>query len=316
MTMKNEQAAPLPAVDPIVLARLTGRLGDRETISKLCESLGEVLQEFLPDIVMSELGFEVAGSYAGFETGRYGQLVGGLGGAMAVTDCALRGWSDHYTLLCDSPFIISLVENMLGAVSDTIEEPEPRPLSRIELDVAAMVFDRISGVVRTAVAGTQSYEPVIGPAYNAEERKAADEEVETGFAAQINMAVGIGPVLSTFSLVVPQVVLLKSTIAPPRPANPPKTRKDWSDQLGEQVRRSKVTLEAHIRLEDLTLGTISRLQVGDVIPFMETSDVRVDVNANGRKLYVCEFGRSGARYTVRVKDTYGSEDELLRHIVG
>ena len=209
---------------------------------------------------------------------------------MAVTDCALRGWSDHYTLLCDSPFIISLVENMLGAVSDTIEEPEPRPLSRIELDVAAMVFDRISGVVRTAVAGTQSYEPVIGPAYNAEERKAADEEVETGFAAQINMAVGIGPVLSTFSLVVPQVVLLKSTIAPPRPA--------------------------HIRLEDLTLGTISRLQVGDVIPFMETSDVRVDVNANGRKLYVCEFGRSGARYTVRVKDTYGSEDELLRHIVG
>ena len=33
MTMKNEQAAPLPAVDPIVLARLTGRLVDRETIS-------------------------------------------------------------------------------------------------------------------------------------------------------------------------------------------------------------------------------------------------------------------------------------------
>ena len=80
MTMKNEQAAPLPAVDPIVLARLTGRLGDRETISKLCESLGEVLQEFLPDIFMSELGFEVAVSYAGFETGRYGQLVGGLYG--------------------------------------------------------------------------------------------------------------------------------------------------------------------------------------------------------------------------------------------
>ena len=91
MTMMNEQTAPLPAVDPIVLARLTGRLGDRETISKLCESLGEVLQEFLPDIFMSELGFEVAVSYAGFETGRYGQLVGGLGGAMAVTDCALRG---------------------------------------------------------------------------------------------------------------------------------------------------------------------------------------------------------------------------------
>lgn len=317
MIMKSEETVShTTAADPIVLARLTGRLGDRETVSKLCESLGEVLQEFLPDIFTSELGFEVAVSYAGSETGRYGQLVSGLGGAMAVSDCALRGWSDHYTILCDSPFVISLVENMLGAVSDTVEEPEPRPLSRIELDVASMVFDRVSGVLKTAVSDGKSYEPVIGPAYNAEERKATEEEIEKDFAAQITMAVGIGPVLSTFCLVIPQEVLLKSTIAPPRSANVPKTRKEWSDELGEQVRRSKVTLEARIRLEDLTLGTVSRLQAGDVIPFMETGDVRVDVNANGQKLYVCEFGRSGARYTVRVKDTYGSEDEFLQHIVG
>ena len=58
------------------------------------------------------------------------------------------------------------------------------------------------------------------------------------------------------------------------------------------------------------------LQAGDIIPFNEAGDVRVEVAANGRNLYVCEFGRSGARYTVRVKDTYGSEDELLQHIIG
>ncbi|HVK92649.1 MAG TPA: FliM/FliN family flagellar motor switch protein, partial [Mycoplana sp.] len=89
-----------------------------------------------------------------------------------------------------------------------------------------------------------------------------------------------------------------------------------SEQMSEQVKRSKVTLEARIRLERQTLDTIARLQAGDVIPFHDSGDVRVDVSANGSKLYVCEFGRSGARYTVRVKDTYGSEDELLQHIVG
>ena len=47
--------------DPIVLARLLGQLGDRETISKQCASLGEVLAEFLPDIFASELGFDVEG---------------------------------------------------------------------------------------------------------------------------------------------------------------------------------------------------------------------------------------------------------------
>ena len=108
----------------------------------------------------------------------------------------------------------------------------------------------------------------------------------------------------------------ESITSAPKANNAPKTRVEWSEQLGEQVRRSKVTLEARIRLEAQTLDTISRLQAGDIIPFNEASDVRVELNANGRNLYVCEFGRSGARYTVRVKDTYGSEDDLLQHIIG
>ena len=308
--------APAPAMDPIILARLTGKLGDEATVSKLCASLGDVFAEFLPDMLESELGFEVAVSYAGFETGRYGPLVHGLGGAMAVCDASLRDWCDRFTLICDSPMIITLVENMLGAVSDSIEDPEARPLSKIELDLAAMMFDRISSVLKTAVGGANGFEPILGPAHNAEARKAAEDGTDETFVAMVNMAVGIGPVLSTFHVVIPQGVLLKSTIAAPKPANAPRTRVEWSEQLGEQVRRSKVTLEARIRLEAQTLDAISRLQAGDVIPFNESGDVRVEVNANGRNLYVCEFGRSGARYTVRVKDTYGSEDDLLQHIIG
>lgn len=76
-----------------------------------------------------------------------------------------------------------------------------------------------------------------------------------------------------------------------------------------------MTLEARIRLQSLTLDTISRLAVGDVIPFMDTSDVQVEVSANSKDLYVCEFGRSGENYTVRVKDTVNSDDELLRHLM-
>lgn len=305
-----------PAMDPIVLARLTGKLGDQASISKLCASLGDVFSEFLPDMLESELGFEVAVSYAGFETGRYGALVSGLGGAMACCDASLRDWCERFTLICDSPLVITLVENMLGAVSDSIEDPEARQLSKIELDVAAMMFDRISGVLKTAVNGANGYEPYLGPAHNAETRKPHEDGSDEQFVAIVNMAVGIGPVLSTFHVVIPQSVLLKSSITAPKPANAPKTRVEWSEQLGEQVRRSKVTLEARIRLEAQTLDTISRLQAGDVIPFNEAGDVRVEVNANGRNLYLCEFGRSGARYTVRVKDTYGSEEDLLQHIIG
>ncbi len=314
--MSTATVTPHPAMDPIVLARLTGKLGDQATISRLCADLGDIFAGFLPDMLESELGFEVAVSYAGFETGHYGPLVSGLGGAMACCDASLRDWCDRFTLICDSPMIITLVENMLGAVSDTVEDPEARPLSKIELDVAAMMFDRISGVLKTAVSGADGFEPFLGPAHNAETRKPTEDGSDDEFVAMVNMAVGIGPVLSTFHVVIPQSAMLKSTITAPKPANAARTRVEWSERLGEQVRRSKVTLEARIRLERQTLDTISRLQPGDIIPFNEAGDVRVEVNANGRDLYVCEFGRSGARYTVRVKDTYGSEEDLLQHIIG
>ena len=101
--MNAASVTSLPAMDPEILARLTGKLGDQATISRLCASLGEVFSEFLPDMLESELGFEVAVSYAGFTTGRHGELTEGLGGAMAFCDASLRDWCDHFTLICDSP---------------------------------------------------------------------------------------------------------------------------------------------------------------------------------------------------------------------
>jgi flagellar motor switch protein FliM len=138
----------------------------------------------------------------------------------------------------------------------------------------------------------------------------------TGMRRELIASMGFGPVLSTFSIIVPQSVLLKTTIVFPKGSGQQrKAKAEWTEQLEEQVRRSAVTIEARIRLESLTLDTISRLQPGDVIPFLDAQDVRVDVNANGRDLYVCEFGRAGSKYTVRVKDTHGSEQDILRHIM-
>lgn len=314
--MENVTPALLPTMDPVVLARLTGRLGDRATISRLCASLGEVFSHRLSAMLESELGFEIAVSYAGFEAGHTDTLLGQLGGAMAYCRSSIAGWCNDVAILCDSPLVITLVENMLGAVDDSVEEPAPRLLSRIELDIAAMLFDRISGVLAAAIGRNGERDVRLGPTANLEQGKTDEDDDGKTFAAMVNMAVGIGPVLSTFHVIVPQSVLLKSVIAPAAESPERQADSGWRKQLGEQVRRSKVTLEARIRLEAQTLDTISRLQAGDIIPFRDTGDVRVEVNANGRDLYVCEFGRSGARYTVRIKDTHGSGEDLLEHIIG
>ncbi|OJF94275.1 FliM/FliN family flagellar motor switch protein [Pararhizobium antarcticum] len=303
--------------DRRLLARMTGALGDSQTIGKTCSDLGQIFSEFLPDIFKNETGLDIAIGYAGFEVGLKSELITDLGTAVALSDTALRNWAPDFNLSCDSPVIITLMETLLGAPLSSIEEPKPRKLSAIELDVATMIFEKFADVLRSAVNAPGGFEPLLGRPYNASDRPAPDPEIEDVYSACINMTVGLGPVLSTFSVIVPQKTLLKTHIVSPHGVgHNKKPNSDWNEHLEQQVRRSAVTLEARIKLESLTLDTISRLQPGDVIPFHDAKDVRVEVNANGRELYICEFGRSGAKYTVRIKDTHGSENDILHHIMG
>lgn len=302
--------------DRKLLARMTGALGDTKTIGKLCGEIGHVFAEFLPDIFQNETGLGIEIGYAGFDTGLKSELIKKLGNGVALADSSLRNWCPDFVISCDSPVIITLMEILLGAPANTIEEPKPRTLSNIELDVATMIVEKIAEVLKSAVSVAGSFEPVVGRPYNASERPAADPDVADVYAACINVTMGLGPVLSTFSIIVPQQTLLKTTVIVPKGVgHGRKGKSEWGEQLEQQVRRSAVNLEARIKLQSLTLDTISRLQPGDVIPFQDAKDVRVEINANGRDLYVCELGRSGAKYTVRIKDTHGSENDILHHLM-
>lgn len=302
--------------DPRLLARMTGMLGDTQTLERLCGDLGLALAELLPGAFHNETGLDITFAYAGFDAGLKNDLIHDFGDGVVLTDGSLKNWCDDLSISCDSPVIITLMETLLGAVAQSIEEPEPRNLSAIELDIAAMVFEKIGGIVASCVSAGTNGQPVLVRPYNAEDRAKPDPDVPDVYAVAVNMTIGLGPVLSTFSVVVPQKTLLKTRVIVARPQKGGKGDSTWAEQLREQVQRSHVTLEARIRLENLTLNTISRLQPGDVIPFHDATDVRVDVSGNGHELYQCEFGRAGARYTVRVKDVHGSEADILDHLMG
>ncbi|MFT4182026.1 MAG: FliM/FliN family flagellar motor switch protein [Rhizobium sp.] len=313
--MSQESTQKGPAMDPVLFAKLTGGLGDQTTLSKLGTAFGQVYAEFLPDIVKSETGLEVSVGYAGCRSGLMSELIAGLGGNYALVNGSLRNWAPKFVLGCGAGFVMSLMEHMLGAKPETIETPVPRSLSMIELDLSVMIFDKIANVLRSAVNAPGGFEPYLDPPYNIEDRSKPAAGQADDFAAAILMTISLGKTVSEIVVIAPQRELLRTVVSAPRAKNPSAGSQAWTEQLSEQVRRSQVTLEARIRLQTLTLDTISRLAVGDVIPFMDKDEVRVEVSANSKELYVCEFGRSGENYTVRVKDTVNSDDELLRHLM-
>ncbi|SMC85062.1 flagellar motor switch protein FliM [Rhizobium sp. RU36D] len=317
--MNNSLNTPMnvPPMDPGILARLTGGLGDRRTLEKICADFGQLYSEFLPDVIHSETSLHTEVTYVGHETGSLGELTADLGDNVVLADASLRNWSPHFVLSCDNGFIITLMESLLGGLPDTIEEPIQRPLSVIELDLASMVFDKLASVLRSGVNAAGGFEATIEPPRNAEDYGRPEDGRDDVYAATIRMKIKLGTVESEFMLVIPQKALLKTKVTPPKSKNQLSRKgKEWSDQIAEQVRRSQVTLEARIRLEQLTLGIVSRLAVGDVIPFRDKGDIMVDVSANGKEMYRCEFGRAGENYTVRVKDNVSSDDEILKHLMG
>jgi flagellar motor switch protein FliM len=303
-------------MDRALLAKLTGGLGDSKTLEKLCAEFGQLYVEFLPDVFQSETGLPIQLHYNGHESGLMTDLIADLGDNVSFADGQLRNWSPNFVLACGNSFVITLMENLLGALPETIQEPIERPLSQIELDLAIMVFDKIANVLRSGVNAAGGFEPLLEKAHNAEDRSKPDEDHVDEYAVTIKLGITLGTVESEFYLVVPQKALLKTVVTIPKSKGQiSKSKKEWQEQIAEQVRRSQVTLEARIRLDSLTLATVSRLIAGDVIPFRDKGDVMVDVSANGKNLYVCEFGRAGDSYTVRVKDNVSSEDEILKHLM-
>lgn len=305
-----------PRMDRALLAKLTGGLGDSKTLQRLCADFGQLYVEFLPDVFHSETGLTMQVHYNGHDSGLMTDLIADLGDNVSLADGQLRNWSPNFVLACGNSFVITLMENLLGALPETIQEPIERPLSQIELDLAVMVYDKIANVLRSGVNAAGGFEPLLEKAHNAEDRPKPEEDHVDEYAVTVKLGITLGTVTSEFYLIIPQKALLKTVVTMPKSKNQAgKSKKEWQEQIAEQVRRSQVTLEARIRLDSLTLATVSRLVAGDVIPFRDKGDVMVDVSANGKNLYVCEFGRAGDRYTVRVKDNVSSEDEILKHLM-
>ncbi|WP_425627436.1 FliM/FliN family flagellar motor switch protein [Agrobacterium tumefaciens] len=319
MTMAKAAQQRAPVIDTSLLAKLTGGLSDRKTIAKVGSDIGHLYSEFLPDIFHSETGIAIDVEYIGSELGLMTDLIANIGGNFSVADCSLRNWCPNFMMAVGNGFVIALMERMLGAAADTIGEPDERSLSHIELDLAAMVLGRIGGVLRSGVNAPGGFEATIDPPFTANGKSAFEEMIAGLYGVTVRMKIAIGKVSSEFALIVPQRPLLKTSIAAPKAsAQALKKQAEWVDLISEQVKRSQVTLEARIKLETLTLRTISRLVAGDVIPFqdLKQDDIGVEVSANGSKLYNCEFGKSGDRYMVRVKNNVSTDDEILRHLMG
>jgi flagellar motor switch protein FliM len=61
----------------------------------------------------------------------------------------------------------------------------------------------------------------------------------------------------------------------------------------------------------MTLGEIAMLQEGQIIELEENAQSQARLSARNMTLFVCEFGKLGQNYTVRIRHPFDAGQDLM-----
>lgn len=297
-------------MDGTLLARMIGRAGDPETIRRKATELAGAVCAPLEAALAQTAGFSAMVALQGVELGLRSALEAGIGESDIRCLASVQEWCQHFTMSTSAAMAIAFADSLMGG-SDA--KAEQRPLSPVELDISAILFEQLLGVLKRVTDSEEAAATAGAPAASAAD---GDDERPDVPSVAITLQVSFGDMAAPLQLLLPQETVLKTAVILPEPAGPPPvdSSAEWIRNLSWHVRRSNVTLRARIRLSPMTLGDVARLKPGDVLPFEDEHDVEVRLDANGRELARCELGRSGSRYMLRLKPAATLETELMRDL--
>lgn len=325
--LTSSNSAP-QAFDSDLLDRMIGAMGDAQVIKTRCQALIQALCVPLEEAFQEAANIEITARPGDIHQGRRRDLLKALGQDAVYCESEIPGWSQEIASLCGTKLIIALVECLLGGSDPEDLDIVARPLSAIEIDMSLLVFEQLNEALQTIVAKSVPSQAIAGkatggkaiadrnlgdkPVVNKPLLDVPEEEDDTipdFHAAALTVNLEFGNSSTPLTLIVPQSVLLKTKrIVGTSVKKPGDASDDWTERLSERVSRSQINLQAAVALAPLPLGDISRLQPGDLIGFADNGDIEVTLSANGKALYTCALGKSGAQYMVKVEGPVGPDE--------
>ncbi len=293
-----------------IVERLVGDTGEPDHVIVAARALAERAIPAALSAINSDLGSPVEIEVRNVELTRFAGARPEGATNHAMTIAASDSSPDAAMLLIDPNAIAVVLNALFGGDPDLPITPITRDLSPTETTIAGKVFQCLAEAVNGS--GTRAFNfrfPLAKPMTGVEMAK---HVVRDGPAVRIDFAIFCGPGSGRVSILMPQRVLLKhrGDALAGGERGP-----DWGARLGEEVKRSAVRLEATMPLSKLTLGQIAGMHVGQVIAIDETAQSSAMLTARKKPLFVCEFGKLGENYTVRIRHPYDAAQELMEGLL-
>ena len=220
------------------------------------------------------------------------------------------GWKTTGAVAFDRTFIMAAVEAMFGGSGEDLDAREPTPLSTVDLSIADLMAKQIAAALEVGFARR------LPSTFHVEQIQL---KIDTGFLGKPTaglvagtLALAILGVTVEAEILVPLAALMvfADELATIEDDETVYADERWTQRLETEVARATMSLSAVVDLDPMTLGTIARLQPGQVIQLPVEASKRVRLSCGGNDLFRCDLGQSTGFYTVRIEETIGSIDDL------
>lgn len=292
-----------------IIERLVGETGEPERVTDAARALIERAVPPIREGLKQNLALDLAVEPAGVELARMADAKPD-GDGHAMTVAASPTSPDALVLTMDADAVALVVSALFGGDPGIAVAPISRDLSPTETVVASRVFNEIARGL--GASGDKSFEPVLPLPQAISGSELKKQVLRDGPGVRVLLAVSTPAGAGKIVLTMPQRLLLKGAADRSQAAGP---SGQWRQRFSEEVMRSGVELQATMPLARMTLGQIAGLRVGQVIEFEGDAQSQAKLSARQKTLFVCEFGKLGQNYTVRVKHPFDAGQDIMEGLV-
>lgn len=288
-----------------IVERLVGDTGEPDQVIESGRALAERTAAAIASAMEAAVGAPLGVEVKDVSLTRFASAKPQSSAGWAMTVAASASSPDAMVMLLDPAAMARVIDGLFGGDPDLTVPPLARDLSPTEVEVASSVFNAVAESFNGS--GPRAFDlrfPLAPPLSGAELVKQA---LRDGPAVRMDFSLHTKGGGGTLSVMMPQRVLLKHR----GDATESAASADWRQRFNDEVMRSSVLLEATMPLATLTLGDLANFKAGDLVELDEGAQETAKLSSRGKTLFVCEFGRLGQNYTVRVRHPFDAGQDFI-----
>lgn len=291
----------------MIVERLVGDTGEPDHVTDAARALAVRVLPTILAAFTETLGLAVGLELKSVEVAR---LINAkpVGEGHAMTIAPSPASSDALILTIEPEAVAVIISSLFGGDPEMAISPIKRALSPTEIEVVTMVFQEIAQAVNGT--GELSFELTLPAPIAVTGADLTKLEMRDGPGVRSVFVVSTPAGSGRIEMLMPQRVLLKQRAANGKPAGAVAPA-NWRARFSEEVMRSNVDLQATMPLGSMTLGQLAGLKVGQVIELQEGAQSQARLSARQKTLFVCEFGKLGQNYTVRVRHPFDAGQDFM-----